>query len=91
MRRKDSGSNPYQPPDVGEKTLPQISPFRYAVNVGCGLAALIVAVPSTGMALWSMSGAEIPGILVGILVILGMGHSIWWARRARHRKRMDGS
>jgi len=37
-----------------------------------------------------MSSEELPGILVAVLLMLGMGHSIWWARRAWHRKRMDG-
>jgi len=90
-QRNDPGSDPYRPPEVGERTTPGISPLRYVVNMGCGLGAMMILVPSTGMALYSMSSDKLPGILVAVLLMLGMGHSIWWARRARHRKRMDGS
>ena len=59
--------------------------------MGCGLGAMMVLVPVTGMAIYSMSSEKLPGILVAVLLMLGMGHSIWWARRAWHRKQMGGS
>jgi hypothetical protein len=93
MQRKDAQSNPYRPPEVGERTETQqgISSLRYAANMSCGLAALIVMVPVTAIAIYSMSASQLPGVLVAILLILGAGHSVWWAHRARKKSGKQGS
>jgi len=60
------------------------------MNMSCGLAALMVMVPAAAMAIYSMS-ADLPGILLAILLILGAGHSVWWAHRARKKNGKQGS
>lgn len=85
MKRKDGGSNPYRPPEVGEKIRPVgIGSLRYAANIGCGLGMLMILVPSLVMGIYRRSG-ELPVFLVVVLLVLGAGHSIWWAHRARKK------
>ena len=91
-----SEPNPYKTPDTTQVVQPPptdaISSTRYLVNVGCGVAILVVWVPATLLTVYQLFVVERTlfaalGLGLNALFLLGCVHSVAWAiKRRRHER-----